>query len=76
MMKVSDMMKLVNFALADITSSEQQIGNGRQEDNALVFAAIAQAKLLAVIAAAMVDGLRRADIEEERAEIAAEKNSR
>lgn len=54
-MKHSDMMKLVNIALADIASSEEQIGNGRQEDNALTFAAIAQAKLLAVIAANLIE---------------------
>lgn len=54
-MKRSDMMKLVNLALADIASSEQQIGNGRQEDNAVIFASIAQAKLLAVIAASLIE---------------------
>ena len=75
-MKISEMMKLFNAAIADIASSEEQIGNGRQEDNALVFAQIAQAKLLAVIAAAKVEGLRRADIREELEEMRQERQSR
>ena len=75
-MKISEMMKLFNAAIADIASSEEQIGNGRQEDNALVFAQIAQAKLLAVIAAAKVEELRRADIREELEEMRQERQSR
>ena len=75
-MKISEMMKLINLAIADIASSEEQIGNVRQEDNALVFSQIAQAKLLAVIAAAKVEGLRRADIREELEEMRQERQSR
>lgn len=54
-MNYEDMIELISEAQRDIEEAEVRIGEARPEETAALFTAIAQAKLLAVIAKALTE---------------------
>lgn len=62
-MEINEMKNLIIEARGNIAGIESYWGDVRQEDNALICAQLAQAKLLTVIAACMVE--RRVQAERE-----------